>query len=426
MRLLCVGDIHLGRQPSRIPPAVDTALGVGALGPANAWRRSVEYAVAQRVDGVLLAGDVVEQEDDFYEAYGDLRTGVKRLTEAGIRVLGVAGNHDVQVLPRLAATLPDFDLLGAGGQWELRELRDANDQQIQVAGWSFPERRVTDNPLAHGFPDTGSMATLGLLHCDRDQSRSPHAPVPRTDLEQAPVAAWLLGHIHRPDALAGPRPMGYLGSLTGMDPGEAGRHGPWLLDIAPDGRLAIEQVPLAPLYWETLEISVEGLQDGADIHRRVAAALEGLHAEIETWCHTPMAVGCRLRFTGHSDRRREVEQSLHADDPRDTPQNLDGRLYFVHDWRLEAVPALDLEALAEGSDPVALLARKLLLLRGPDSAPRRRLLEQAREPLAGTVRDPNYRALARARPDDDAIASALEAAAVHALDRLLQQREHDT
>jgi hypothetical protein len=113
-------------------------------------------------------------------------------------------------------------------------------------------------------------------------------------------------------------------------------------------------------------------------------------------------------------------------DPRDTPQNLDGRLYFVHDWRLEAVPALDLEALAEGSDPVALLARKLLLLRGPDSAPRRRLLEQAREPLAGTVRDPNYRALARARPDDDAIASALEAAAVHALDRLLQQREHDT
>ena len=48
----------------------------------------------------LLAGDVVEQEDDFYEAYGDLRRGVDRLAAAGIPVLAVSGNHDVQVLPR--------------------------------------------------------------------------------------------------------------------------------------------------------------------------------------------------------------------------------------------------------------------------------------------------------------------------------------
>jgi hypothetical protein len=46
------------------------------------------------VDAVLLAGDVVEQEDDFHEAYPDLRRGVERLTGAGIRVLGAGGAWD--------------------------------------------------------------------------------------------------------------------------------------------------------------------------------------------------------------------------------------------------------------------------------------------------------------------------------------------
>lgn len=425
MKLLCVGDIHLGRQPSRIPPAVDEALGIANLGPAAAWRRSVDYAVEQGIDAVLLAGDVVEQEDDFYEAYRDLRAGVERLTQAGIRVLGVTGNHDVQVLPRLAESLPAFELLGAGGQWETRELRGHDDQRLRIAGWSFPEARVTTSPLEGDFPAPTDCPTLGLLHCDRDQSRSPHAPVRSSDLEAAPVEAWLLGHIHRPDPLAAPRPMGYLGSLSGMDPGEPGRHGPWCLEITPGGDLAIEQIPLAPLYWHTLEIAVDGLQQAADIHRRVTEALGALHAELETWSHGPAAVGCRLRLTGRSDQRHALERSLYADDPRATPQDLGGRLYFVHDWRLEALPALDLAELAAGSDPAALLARKLQLLQGPDNAARRELLEKARDPLAQVIHDPRYRALAPDVPDDEAIARHLEAAALHALDRLLLQRESE-
>ncbi len=426
MKLLCVGDIHLGRQPSRIPPAVDEALGIANLSPAAAWRRTVDYAVEQDMDAVLLAGDVVEQEDDFYEAYRDLRAGVERLTEAGIRVLGVAGNHDVQVLPRLAESLPAFELLGAGGQWETRDLHREDGERLRVAGWSFPDARVTTSPLEGDFPKATDCPTVGLLHCDRDQSRSPHAPVRSRDLEAAPVEAWLLGHIHRPDSLAAPRPMGYLGSLTGMDPGEPGRHGPWCLEINPDGHLAIEQIPLAPLYWHTLEIAVDGLQEAADIHRRVTEALEALNAELETWNHGPAAVGCRLRFTGRSDQRHALERSLHADDPRTTPQDFGGRLYFVHDWRLDAVPAVDLEELAAGSDPAALLARKLQLLQGPDTTARRELLDQAREPLTQVIHDPRYRALAPDTPDDEVIARQLEAAALHALDRLLLQREHES
>src|SRR5690606_28513558 len=138
-----------------------------------------------------------------------LREGVERLTAAGIAVLGVAGNHDVKVLPRLADSVPGFRLLGRGGQWE-RTLVRGRGGEADILGWSFPERVVHDNPLAAGLPPREGRLTLGLLHCDRDQSGSRYAPVSSRDLDEAPVDAWLLGHIHKPDAMGGPRPQGYL------------------------------------------------------------------------------------------------------------------------------------------------------------------------------------------------------------------------
>jgi hypothetical protein len=133
LKLLAVGDIHLGRRPSRLPEAL--AERARELGPAGAWERAVAAAIRLEVDAVLLAGDVIEREDDFYEGYRELHAGVSRLEAAGIRVLGVAGNHDVHVLPRLARQLDDFHLVGADGHWEAVDLGSA-DEPVTLWGWS--------------------------------------------------------------------------------------------------------------------------------------------------------------------------------------------------------------------------------------------------------------------------------------------------
>ena len=64
MRILAVGDIHLGRRPSRLPQDLDNR--ASDLGPSGAWQRTVTAALAADVKAVLLAGDVVEQENDFF------------------------------------------------------------------------------------------------------------------------------------------------------------------------------------------------------------------------------------------------------------------------------------------------------------------------------------------------------------------------
>src|SRR5699024_6038280 len=114
--------MHLGRPPAAIPD--DLHARRQQLGPDIAWSRAVDAAVQHRVDAVLLGGDLVDQERDFFVAYGQLKAGVQKLAASGIRILAVAGNHDTEVLPRLADEIDALELLGRNGQWQTQKVND--------------------------------------------------------------------------------------------------------------------------------------------------------------------------------------------------------------------------------------------------------------------------------------------------------------
>lgn len=371
---------------------------------------------------MLLAGDVVEQSDDFYEAYRDLRKGIEELIGAGVSVCGVAGNHDSEVLPYLARAVPDFHLLGAGGKWESMFLKGHDGMEVQIIGWSFPERVVTSNPLTRELPSMGSWVTLGLLHCDRDIPGSRYAPVSSRDLERAPVDAWLLGHIHKPDSIYSPRPAGFLGSILGLDPSETGPHGPWLLEISLNGELDIKHLPLSPLRWEEIHVSVEDLEMPEDVHIRLTRGMDSVYQDLLSEPALPLAVGCRIRLQGRTPFRAELGRLLSSDDPRKAPHYRDETLFFVHDWQLEALPSIDLEELARGDDPASLLAKKILVLQEPSSPERSRLIKEARQQMLQMVSSRNFALLGAEPPDDEKVAEYLTASALRALDDILAQK----
>ena len=146
--LVFVGDLHLGRRPAHLPAdEVRRDLKAIDLSPIAAWRHVVEHALERRVAAVLLAGDVVDQDNARFEAFGPLKHGVERLLAAGIGVFAVAGNHDVEALPRLADVLPGFRLIGRGGAFEWVTLEHAGAPLAHVLGWSFPQARVTTSPF---------------------------------------------------------------------------------------------------------------------------------------------------------------------------------------------------------------------------------------------------------------------------------------
>ena len=422
MKILAVGDIHLGRTPSRLPE--ELAHRSRDLGPAGAWERTVKVAIDAGVRAVLLAGDVVEGENDFFEAYRELEQGVRELTEAGIEVIGVAGNHDVKVLPRLAEHIPEFRLLGKDGQWQTCRIADEADS-ITLWGWSFPRKEVLTSPLAGQAFKCEAGVNLGLLHCDRDAGNSPYAPVGNQELQQAGLDGWLLGHIHKPDVLSVESLNGYLGSLTGLDRSEAGPHGPWLIGIS-GGRIeSVEQLPLARLRWESVDVELDGISEPADAKGCILTALQELDRQFtessgfQGLVFAPDAVGVHIILRGRTRFGTVVLDEFSGTGEGVVHTGTDNRCYFIGRISADTRPEIDLEELAKELTPRGLLAERLLWLDKPAGHPQRDdLVARAREGLRNQRQKSVWSGLNADEPDP---VEWLRKAGLRALDKLLAQ-----
>lgn len=426
MRILCAGDLHLGRGSTRLPTTGDAR----TYSCAAAWAAIVDHAIAQQVDVVALSGDLVDQDNRFFEALGPLEKGLRRLAGERIVTVAVAGNHDYGVLPAHARQLDPamFRLLGVGGRWE-RTLVHARDglSALHVDGWSFPQQHVHESPLAsYALPAATDHPVLGLLHCDLAPN-SAYAPATLADLRARAASMWLIGHVHAPRLhhADGAAPVLYPGSPQPMDPGETGVHGAWIVELRAGVAPRPVQVPLATVRYETIDVEVSAAATIDEARALAAAAVRDRALPmVREGSGALRALTLRVRFVGRSTLHRALD-GLARDMAADIELDVDGTSVFVERVTVLTQPARDLDAMANGSDAVALLARLLRDVNGALQAPEQDALLRALLAAPNVLRHAGpYRAL----HDDDALSPLVlrETLAVQArllLDELLAQKE---
>ena len=395
--ILAIGDVHLGTACSGIPDGIsDLGVDPRELTPAAALRSAVDLAIARKVTAVLFAGDVVESTNARFEALAPLEESVRRLLEAKIEVIAVAGNHDVEALPRLANLIDGFKLLGAKGCWEAITLSKDETSVAEIVGWSFGEKYIGQSPVAQLLreplpPPLAAVPRIGLLHCDLGASGGGYAPVRETELDDTGYDAWLLGHIHKPSlewqrGAASARPCGYLGSLAALDSSETGPRGPWLVEISADGGIRLEHVALSPVRWESVEVSVEGISHAEDVPDRLLDEAQKHARALQASGWMPSALGLRVRLVGSTAACEDIRQWITGGESCALFWTVDGTAIFFNRI-IDAMDLhLDLDEIASGSDPAALLAKRLLLLKD-NSEQSRALLDRARERLDGIARE---------------------------------------
>ena len=429
VKLLCTGDVHLGRRPSRLPDHLDPA----DLGPAAAWEAIVTQAVERKVDALVLTGDVVDKDNRFFEAYAPLVKGVRKLVQARIGVYAVAGNHDFDVFVRLADEIPDFHLLGRGGMWHQAAIERNGEPVLRLIGWSFPSGEVRTSPLSLAMPPVRSgIPTVGLLHCDYDAAPgTPYAPVSHRELSDAPVDAWLLGHIHKPQVISESGPLIlYPGSPQGLHVNETGPHGPWIVEIEPGRPPAAEQLPLAPLRWEHLDVPLDDVSEPEAFDQTIAQALKGLHERIGDGLGQARYVGCRIRLTGRTatETYRAID-TLIADMLNNFTESLPiGNVEYFIDPKVDndARPDMDLVGRSKVHDPAGLLARRLVVLQdGTPGDEYDRLIDAARASIAASTIRREFEGVTNRTlaPGDDELVTALLVIGTRALDTMLAQKE---
>lgn len=433
LRILCVGDLHIGREPALREDVLEAAgLKPRALSVVPAWEEAQRVAIEERVAAVLLAGDVVDSDDGFLAAYGPLSQGVRRLVDAKIPVLAVSGNHDTRVLPRLADEIPELRFLGRDGRWESEVIERDGRPALRVLGWSFPSKIVRNDPLDSltaaqrdgRFEDGLDLPTVGLVHGDLDVSGSQYAPLSRANLENTKTIGWLLGHQHKPGDLGGERPIGYLGCVSGNDFGESGPRGPWIGTLE-GGRLRLEQRPLAPLRLEEIEVDLSGVVDPQGLEKALTRSIAGLDAQREASACQAKLVMVRPRLVGRSPLGIKARTRV-LEDARERAESIfesrAGTAYFLDRKHVDRVkPQLDLAALGKGSDPPAVLAQLILGLE-EDREDVRPLVQRTHRAMVEEAEHKNFSRLEAAAVDREAARVRLVAAGYHALEELLGQR----
>jgi DNA repair exonuclease SbcCD nuclease subunit len=377
IKLLATADIHLGRRSSHA--------GDDHASPRHAWTDFVNHAVAGQYDIVLLTGDIVDQDNRYFEGSSILEAGLKMLDDRGIHVFVVSGNHDFDVLPGIMKRFrfSHVHLLGAGGRWERQRLT-IRQIKVSVTGWSFPQRHYRVDPLSDLYHQLDQLddsdIRIGMVHGDLEDAKSAYAPLSLERLTTSGHHAWFLGHVHKPATHrnAARIPVYYPGSLQALSPKETGPHGALHVEFSAGRVTREDQIIQSRTRYETLELNLteEKFQHADEIRQEVDIRMQEYQEERRKEHERLQTLVIDLQVTVRADIRESLQNKLNELTENQT------LLYGGVNLRVRSLrcsgqlPPADLDVLMEQSSPAGMLARMLKALESDTPTEQTRNLEE--------------------------------------------------
>lgn len=305
-RFLHTADIHLD-SPLRGLAGHDgqTAEKIRTA-PRAAFERLIAKAIDERIDFMVIAGDLYDG------TWRDYRTGLffseqmGRLNQAGIPVYLAHGNHDAENRITGRLVLPDnVRTFGHGKPETFR----ADTLKVALHGWSFPQRDVTENPVPGYPPPVEGMFNIGILHTGLG-GRSGHAnyaPCTVGELVAKGYDYWALGHVHQREILHERPHVVFPGNLQGRHVRETGPKGAYLVSVRDNDIAAMTEVPVDVMRWEVLPVDATGTETVPEVVDAIRKALEAEAGNVGD-----RLLACRIRLHG----RTALHDRLTTDDGR--------------------------------------------------------------------------------------------------------------
>lgn len=308
-RFVHAADLHLDTPfdgLSRLGAEVPEVLRDASL---QAWDNLVALTLERQADFLVLAGDIYDGPQRGLRAQLRFLHGLRRLSEAGVQVFMVHGNHDpleegwsaVRDWPAGVTRFGPDEVAGVPVERDGRRL-------ATVYGISYRTRETWEN-LALRFPArTEPGFAVGVLHCNLGGQRdhAAYSPCQLADLQASDIDYWALGHIHRREVVSGERPcVVYPGSLQGRSPkpSETGAKGAVVVEVADDRVQDLSFVPLDVVRFDSRELDIGGAADLAALRD----ALSGL-AEDAADAADGRRVILRAVLTGRGGVHRELRR----------------------------------------------------------------------------------------------------------------------
>ena len=358
LRFVHAADLHLDSPFSGLrtiaPDGVTNALRQATF---DAYENIIDLCLDERVDALLIAGDVYDGADRSLRAQLRFVDGLKRLDAAGIRSFVCHGNHDPLNGWEARLDLPQ-GCVRFGADVTGVPIFPDEPERATVYGISYPRREVYENlsPRFRGLPR--SRFNIGLLHANvgGNPNHDSYAPCSVSDLEDTDIDYWALGHVHTREILRKEEPaIVYPGNPQGRHPNELGSRGVYLVEVDDSGEIKLDFRPVDIIRWARKELDIADFNDEQGMLNAIYGMADEAMEESEG---KPVVLRAVLRGRGEMNRWLRSPGTLDDILEQLSYEYSDGLPWlWCERIQLETAPAVNHEQVIQREDFVGDLAR---------------------------------------------------------------------
>lgn len=231
--------------------------------------RMIDAAIEEKVDFVIIAGDVFDKENRTLKSETFLKRQFERLKNNGIFVYMLHGNHDP--LTENAKTKWPDNVSVFKEHVETFESVSSKGERIFLHGFSYflddsYENKLDDYPVN----SLNEGIHIGILHGTYSKSEYKQARYTEFNLENLNSKLyhyWALGHIHVREQLSDLPPIHYPGNIQGRNKNEYGDKG-FLLVEGDEVFLSTTFVPVHEITFSEYTLDMPTL-DKHDVYQEI-------------------------------------------------------------------------------------------------------------------------------------------------------------
>ncbi len=367
MRFIHAADIHLDSPLHGLEAYPGAPVERLRMATRQAFDRVVEICLEEKVDFLLIAGDLFDTEVKDFNAALAAAAQLRRLDQASIPVYLILGNHDsreetVRHVP-WPANVTVFDSLQP--QTVLHP-----SLNLALHGMSYAKREVTENLVPLYPAPSANRVNIGLLHTNTggNTQHASYAPCTVEELVAKGYDYWALGHVHEYQLLHQRPHIAFSGNTQGRHAREIGAKGCLLVtidDLSGDVQ-SVEFRETSLVRWCHRSIALGPAHTVDDLMDITRTAL----SEIVSSAGGRLSA-VRLEYTGrcvaHAALARDAARQQMIANIRGLASDISDDVW-IEKIKFEMQAPIDLETLRERQDLLGQLLRDILgLMTEPSS-----------------------------------------------------------
>ena len=276
IRFIHAADIHLDSPLKGLAKRHNLPADKILSATREALKNLVTLAIDQKVDFVLLAGDVYDGDPEDLTANFHFNQQMGRLYQKNIRVVMITGNHDAKSKISRPLTPPkNLTILSTDNPESFEITRDSEVIAI-IHGQGFRNQAETRNLAGNYPPPIAGKLNIGILHTSLDgrDGHDNYAPTTTNELINKGYSYWALGHVHTREEVHLKPYIIFPGNVQGRHIRETGAKGCYLVTFKDNHEAQLDFKPLDVFRWEAITINLEGIDEESEFEGKLAETVE--------------------------------------------------------------------------------------------------------------------------------------------------------